>query len=202
MFYSLRGKNIYTDAGSIAVECGGIAFSCNVSAYTLRQCGRTGDEVLLFTYMAVREDAVELFGFATKEELECFKLLISVSGVGPRGALAILSQHTPDTLSLAIASGDVKSITLAQGIGPKIAQRIVLELKGKMAKRVPDSVSASGLAATAAVTPGSNAAEAAAALSSLGFTGAEASRAVSMLDPSLSVEALIREALKLLSKGI
>ena len=131
MFYSLTGKVVAIEDTAVALQCGGIAFRCMTTLNTISKIGRTGEEATLFTHLNVREDAMDLFGFYTQQELDCFKQLISVSGVGPKAALAILSQLSPDKLALCIASGDVKSITKAQGVGPKLAQRVVLELKDK-----------------------------------------------------------------------
>ncbi|NLA76825.1 MAG: Holliday junction branch migration protein RuvA, partial [Clostridiales bacterium] len=132
MFYSITGNIICSDETGVAVECSGVGFRCMTTFNTLRRLGPVGSKVTLYTYLNVREDALELFGFYELQELDCFKLLISVSGVGPKAALAILSELTPDRLALCIASGDVKSVTRAQGVGPKIAQRVVLELKDKI----------------------------------------------------------------------
>ena len=147
--------------------------------------------------MNVREDAIELFGFYTEAELEAFKLLTTVSGIGASSAFAVLSELTPDRLALAVASGDFKSICAAKGIGQKIAQRIVMELKDKMSSAafVSDDV-ASAAGAVSAAASMSNTSEAVAALVSLGYTQSESASAVSKLDPSLSVDELIKAALK------
>ena len=133
MLYSVRGKLIQTTATCAVVECGGVGFLCQTTLNTLKTL-KPGSEVMLYTYLNVREDAMELFGFATKTELDTFKTLISVSGVGPKAGLALLSELSPEQVAMAIATDDVKTITRAQGIGKKIAQRIVLELKDKLAK--------------------------------------------------------------------
>jgi len=132
MFYSLTGTVVFTDENSVAIDCSGVAFRLFVTGNTLRKCAPIGEAQTLYTHLNVREDALDLFGFAEKNELDCFKMLTSVSGVGPKAALAILSQLTPDMLAVSVAGGDVKAITAAQGVGPKIAQRVVLELKGKL----------------------------------------------------------------------
>ena len=132
MFYSLTGKIVYSDENSVALDCGGVAFRLYTTLNTLRKCADIGQTQTLYTHLNVREDALDLFGFADKNELDCFKMLTGVSGVGPKAGLAILSQLTPDMLAVSVAGGDVKAITAAQGVGPKIAQRIVLELKGKL----------------------------------------------------------------------
>ena len=132
MFYSITGQVVYTGATSVAVSCGGVAFNCSATANTLKNIGTIGDTVTLYTYLNVREDALDMFGFYDKDELDCFKLLINVTGVGPKAALAILSQLTPNRLAVCVASGDTKAITAAQGVGAKLAQRVVLELKDKL----------------------------------------------------------------------
>ena len=132
MFYSITGQVVYTDATSVAVSCGGVAFNCSATANTLKNIGTIGDTVTLYTYLNVREDALDMFGFYDKDELDCFKLLINVTGVGPKAALAILSQLTPNRLAVCVSSGDTKAITAAQGVGAKLAQRVVLELKDKL----------------------------------------------------------------------
>ena len=126
MIYSVRGKLIHTTTSSAVVECAGVGYNCQTTINTLKQI-KIGTEVTLYTYLNVREDAMELFGFASATELETFKTLISVSGVGPKAGLAILSQLSPEQVAMAIATDDVKTITRAPGIGKKIAQRIILE---------------------------------------------------------------------------
>ena len=199
MLYSLTGKVVHIDTSALAVQCGGIAFSCSASLNTLRRVGAVGDEVTLYTYLSVREDALDLFGFAEKEELECFKMLIGVTGVGPKAALAILSQLEPARLALCVASGDAKTITKAQGVGNKLAQRVVLELKDKFKSGVPAAFGADVEAAGAA-SASSNAEEAVSALEMLGYARSEAAAAVGKLDSALSAEDLIRQALRALSR--
>ncbi|MDD6021094.1 MAG: Holliday junction branch migration protein RuvA [Acutalibacteraceae bacterium] len=196
MFYSLTGEIVYKDASSVAISCGGVAFRCSVTLTTLNELSDKKGAVTLFTYLSVRDDALELFGFYDESELDCFKMLISVSGVGPKAALAILSQLTPDRLALAVSAGDVKAITKAQGVGPKIAQRVVLELKDKM-KTGPSSGTGENFAQSQMLLE-SNTAEAVEALVMLGYSQSEASAAVAKLDHSLSVEKLITQALKIL----
>lgn len=177
---------------------GGVAFRCNTSYNTLRKLTSVNEEVTLYTYLSVREDALDLFGFYDTAELDCFKLLISVSGVGPKAALAILSKLSPDALSQSVATGNVKAITAAQGVGPKIAQRIIAELKDKLA---PFAGQGQGISIDIPASPQGAAAEAADALVSLGFSRSEASIAVGRLDPSLPVDELIKKALSGLSGG-
>lgn len=202
MFYSLTGEVVFFDQSFIALSCAGVAYKCMTTLNTLQKCAAVGDTVTLYTHLSVSENGVELFGFADAEELEFFKLLIGVSGVGPKAAVAVLSQHTPASLSLAVASGDVKAITRAQGVGPKIAQRIVLELKDKMTKLAPREISSASLSVQSGGSFGGNIPEAVSALTALGFSGSDASAALSDLDASLPVEELIKQGLRLLSRGI
>ncbi len=195
MFYSLTGKVVALEESCVAIQCGGIAFRCMTTLNTISKIGKTGDEVTLFTYLNVREDAMDLFGFYTQQELSCFKQLISVSGVGPKAALAILSQLSPDKLALCIASGDVKSITKAQGVGPKLAQRVVLELKDKFSAGLAQE-GVSVVSDSPNSPAGGNRAEAVEALIMLGYSRTEAASAIGKLDPSLPTEELIRLALK------
>ena len=200
MIYSLRGKIVHYDAAGFAIECGGVAYYCQASLSTITQIADIGDEILVYTHMNVRENAVDLFGFADKEELSCYKMVTSVSGVGPKAALAILSQMSPERFALCVASGDYKSITVAQGVGTKIAQRIVLELKDK----VNNSIVAQGVTqgyAGPAVAAGGNMAEAVNALLVLGYSQAEAASAVGYLPGDLSVEEMIKAGLKTLASG-
>lgn len=195
MFYSISGKIINKDASSVAVECAGIGFQLTVSMNTLQHAGNVGDTVFLYTFLSVREDAVELFGFYDSAELDCFRMLTAVSGVGPKAAVSILSELDPDNLALCIAQGDVKRLTAAQGIGPKIAQRVILELKDKMSKRIPGRMPSEKIG-TSVVKNGSNTDEAISALCALGYTGQEAAAALRGADGSLPVDALIKYALK------
>lgn len=197
MFYSLTGKIIFKDEQSFAISCGGVGFKCAATENTLSRLSVSSEEFTVFTHLNVREDALDLFGFITKEELDAFKLLIGVSGVGPKAALAILSCLTPDSFAVAVASGDTKAITAANGVGPKLAQRVIMELKDKIANVSfisEESVAVSG--AVSAANNMTNTSEAIAALTALGYSQTEASVAVSKLSPSLSVEELIKGALK------
>ena len=195
MIYSLNGTIVHCDSASIAVECAGVAYLCQTSLSTITSVGNLGSKVMLFTYMHVREGAIDLFGFATSGELSCFKMLISVTGVGPKAALAILSQMSPERFALCVASGDYKLLTVAQGVGTKIAQRIVLELKDKVL--AADIVQ--GVSQTTAVNMGAvsgNTAEAINALVILGYTQTEAAAAIANLPQDLSVEEMIKAGLK------
>ncbi len=198
MFYSLTGKIIHKGEQTVAISCGGVGFKCFTTRNTLSKLSlNDNSDVTVFTHLNVREDALDLFGFATEEELEAFKMLIGVSGVGPKAALAILSELSPDAFAVAVASGDSKAITAANGVGPKLAQRVIMELKDKIANVsfISDESSAVSSAVNTANNM-SNTSEAIAALTALGYSQTEASVAVSKLSPSLSVEELIKGALK------
>ncbi len=196
MFYSLTGRIVAAETGFLAISCSGVAFRVQTSLNTLKSCGAVGAETTVFTYTSVREDAIELFGFNTKEELECFKQLISVNGVGPKAALSVLSEMTPARLALCIASGDAASIKKAQGVGPKIAQRIVLELKDKMMKNVDASSFAATSEDTGVLSASSSTQEALEALLVLGYSRQEASKVLAKAEESLSAEDKIKFALK------
>ncbi len=200
MFYSLTGKIVYSDITRVAIDCNGMAFDITTSVNTLRRLGKFGETATVYTYLAVREDGVELFGFYDNDELQYFKMLISVSGVGPKAAVAILSVLTPEMLALSIAAGDIKSITKAQGVGPKIAQRIVIELKDKVSKMVPEKVSVDKINQQTALLGGGNTDEAISALMALGYSNSEAAHAVSTLDASMNVEEIIKQALRNLAR--
>ena len=202
MFYSITGRVVHRDTQSVALETGGVAFQCSTTLSTLKTIGEKGSTATLYTYLNVREDALDLFGFATEQEMECFKLLISVSGVGPKAALSILSELTPDKLALCLATGDSKSITRAQGVGPKLAQRVVLELKDKLAKGLELPADSPEIQAAGLAAADGNAAEAVSALTMLGYSQSAAAMAVSKLDGDLPVEALIKQALKQLARQV
>ncbi|MBQ1717101.1 MAG: Holliday junction branch migration protein RuvA [Ruminococcus sp.] len=195
MIYSVRGKLIHTTTSSAVVECAGVGYNCQTTINTLKQI-KIGTEVTLYTYLNVREDAMELFGFATATELETFKTLISVSGVGPKAGLAILSQLSPEQVAMAIATDDVKTITRAPGIGKKIAQRIILELKDKLAKAAVSDSGFSAVSGEAAAAVSGNVPKAIEALGVLGYTPADVSPVLATLDSSLPVEQLIAMTLR------
>lgn len=200
MIYNVRGTLTYTDINYAVVECGGVGFKCFVSMTTLKELPSLGKETNLYTYLAVREDAMDLFGFATQQELDAFKLLITVSGVGPKAAMAVLSVLPPDRLSVAVSSGDVKSIQSAQGVGKKTAERIVLELKDKMLGIAPSNAAA--VQSIQAVASNSDAQEAVEVLVSLGFNQSDAATVVGAMDKGLSVDDMIRKGLKQLSSQL
>lgn len=197
MFYSLTGKLVHMEPGMVAVECGGVAFRCAASMQTLKNMPRVGETVMVYTHLNVREDALDLFGFATKNEMNCFKMLTGISGVGPKVALAILSEMTPEAVAMCAASGDSKSFTRANGVGPKLAQRIVLELKDKVKKMAVSSGEMPlGGGDTGVVSASQNAEQAVQALCVLGYSQSEAAQAVAKLDSALPTEELIRLALR------
>lgn len=197
MFYSLTGKLTYLENNQAAVNVNGVAYLCNVSFNTFRTMRQTGTEVTLYTYLKVSEDALDLYGFASKDELEAFKMLITVSGVGPKAALSILSELTASQLYLAIAGGDLKKITAAQGVGAKVGQRIIVDLKDKVKKLGAGSDNEAFMAASVVADVGTGTfSEAVSALVMLGYSQSEASIAVSRLDPSLPLEEMIKQALK------
>ena len=201
MLYNVKGKLTVSDVNFIVVECGGVGFKCFTTLNTVKNIGKIGDEVNVFTYLAVRDDAMDLYGFATLDELNAFKLLITVSGIGPKAAAAILSELSPDRLAICIASGDAKSITKAQGVGKKTAERVVLELMDKMgAITVGDTSDA--VSSVAAVSESSNSSEAVEALVALGYSQSDAAVVVGSMDKSLSVDEMIRHGLKQLAKKL
>lgn len=195
MFYSVRGKLIHMDSSTAVVECGGVGYNCQTTMNTLKTL-RLGDEVTLYTYLNVREDAMELFGFSAKTELDTFKTLIGVSGVGPKAGLAILSELSPEQVAMAIATDDIKTITRAQGVGKKIAQRIVLELKDKLAKSLSSEDTSLPSAATAANAAMGNIPKAIEALGVLGYAPADVSGILATMDSALPVEQLIAQTLR------
>ncbi len=203
MFYSLTGKVVMKDSSSAAIDCSGVAYLVNTTLSTINSLPPVGETATVYTYLAVREDALDLFGFYSKDELECFKLLITVSGVGPKAATAVLSALTPSQLAVAISSGDVKAITAAQGVGAKIAQRIVLELRSKMGSLEMSSDNLSSVADAAKSGISSASKDAVDALvSAFGYSRSEASIAVGRLDQNLSTEEMIRKALSVLAKKL
>lgn len=198
MLYSVQGELIHIEPNVAVVCCGGVGFRCRITMNTARRLPKLGAQVMLYTMMDVREDAIELFGFAEQKELDCFKQLIAITGVGPKAAIAVLSELSPDQVALAAAGGDHKAFTRASGVGPKLAQRIVLELKDKVgALTATPGVELPSGNAVAAV---GNAAEAVKALGVLGFSQSEAAAAVGKLDETQPVQELVRQALRLLAK--
>ena len=202
MFYYVSGTVAHIEPYLAVIDCGGVGYACRTTSYTLSQI-KKGDKAKLLTYLNVREDAMELYGFYSGEELKLFQQLISVSGVGPKAALSILSTNNPANLALTIITGDEKALTAAPGVGKKIAQRIILELKDKLSKG--QSISASGETVTVdAVTiiPQNKLSEASAALAVLGYSQTEISVALRGVDmDTLTLEQIIRAALKNMVKN-
>ncbi len=200
MIYHVDGSLDYCEVGGCVIDCCGVGYRLAISDNTYSAiCSHIGERMKLFTYLQVREDGVELFGFKNADELGAFKLLITVSGVGPKAAMAILSLFEPDRLYQAICSEDTKAIARASGIGAKTAARVVLELKDKVSKLYfsgAPTVSASGVGSAPAVVKGKgNLGEALDALIVLGYSRSEAQRALAGIDPTLEVEKIIPLAL-------
>lgn len=199
MFYYVNGTVAEIEAGLAVIDCSGVGYACATTNYTLSQL-KKGEQAKLYTYLNVREDAMEMFGFASQSELRSFKMLIGVSGVGPKAALSILSSTTPQQLSMAVVMGDEKALTAAPGIGKKIAQRIILELKDKLIKEQGGFEAGSG-AAAAMPAQNNKAGEAAAALAVLGYGSQEIAAALKGIDmDALPLEEIIRQSLKKMVK--
>ena len=201
MLYSLTGKFVAAESNFVVIDCGGVGFRCFTSLSTMSRLPRQGSTVTLYTYMSVTENAITLFGFSQKTELNCFRMLISVSGIGPKAAISILSTLTPEDVAIAVGSGDYKAITRANGIGPKIAQRVVLELKDKFksmgAPADPPAGAKGGVS-----SPAGHSAAAINALMVLGCQSSEAAKLVAGIDQSLPTEEIIRLALVEMAKGM
>lgn len=200
MIYSLCGKLSHVEDGMFVVECSGVGFACKASATAISCLPPEGSEVFVYTTMTFSaEQGTDLYGFYEKAEQECFSMLTGISGIGPKAALSVLSEFTPDSFALAVASGDAKAITRAKGIGPKAAQRIILELHDK----ISGSSAEKGFASPAVSVTNLHGAtgEAIAALVSLGYTNAEAASAVAKLPQELAVGEMVKRALKSLAAG-
>lgn len=199
MFYYVNGTVAEIEAGLAVIDCSGVGYACATTNYTLSQL-KKGERAKLYTYLNAREDAMEMFGFASQSELRSFKMLIGVSGVGPKAALSILSSTTPQQLSMAVVMDDEKALTAAPGIGKKIAQRIILELKDKLIKEQGGFEAGSG-AAVAMPAQNNKAGEAAAALAVLGYGSQEIAAALKGIDmDALPLEEIIRQSLKKMVK--
>ena len=198
MFYHISGKVAAIEPNLAVIDCGGVGFALNVSVNTLSHL-QLGETVKLYTHESIREDSFELFGFFDRQEKRCFEMLIDVSGVGPKAAISVLSSVTPETLAMAVISGDEKALTAAPGIGKKIAQRILLELKDKIAKESGGST----LGTAVSSVPGgkSKLSDAISALAVLGYSSSEISFVMKDIDAeSSSLEDIIRQALKKMIK--
>lgn len=198
MFYYVDGTVAHIEPYLAVIDCRGVGYACKTTNTTLGQL-KKGERGRLYTYLNVGEDVFDLYGFATQGELGSFKQLLSVSGVGPKAALAILSSTTPEGLAMAVITGDEKTLTMAPGIGKKIAQRIILELKDKLAK---EQQSGGFVPAAAAVSMGGGkSVEAAQALAVLGYTQSDIAAAMKGIDAeALPLEEIVRQALKRMVK--
>lgn len=198
MYYYIRGKYITRKDNFVVIEAGGIGYKIYTSALNLEKMPAAGTEITMYTHLYVREDVQDLYGFSSNEEITLFLQLMSVSGIGPKAALSIMSVMTCEQFALAVITNDTKAITKAQGVGPKVAQRIILELKDKLKTEnaLPLDIKATS------VEQENHQSEAVTALVVLGYTANEAKRAVSGVDPELPVEIIIKEALKILMKQV
>ena len=200
MFYYLEGQLTVTGQNLAVIDTGGAGYACFVTAKTLSRV-EAGNKVRLYTYCHIKEDAFDIYGFFDLSEKRCFEHLLGVSGVGPKAALSILSSTTPESLALAVVSEDETTLTMAPGIGKKLAQRIILELKDKVNKQAvvtPPSTSRDSGALPGAGLPGTKSRDAAAALVVLGYSQSEISSAMRGIDvESMTVEEIVREVLKL-----
>ena len=193
MLYYVSGPVTILEPGLAVIDCGGVGYGCRITAYTAAQL-KLNQPARLYITESIREDAFDLYGFISKEEQHCYELLTSVNGVGPKAAISILSAG-PQNFTLAVMTGDEKLLTAAQGIGKKIAQRIILELKDKIGGSNVELDFSTGTTATAPVQQG-NAAMARAALQELGYSPAEIQNALKGADPNASTEELVRHALR------
>ena len=197
MIYCLTGKIVKKSMNAVVLSCGGVGYYAQCPASVAGALPGVGKEATVYTVMSVTENDVSLYGFTTEEQQACFEMLTAVSGVGPKVGLAILSVMEPDRVALAISAGDHKAFKAASGVGPKLAQRIVLELKDKVAKGFVDGISLEDVAGASADTQASQgSSQAIAALVSLGYSQSEAALAVSKIDASLPVEEIIKLALR------
>ena len=198
MLYYIEGKVVLLKQNLVVVDVNGIGYACHASQTTVASV-QEGQQAKLYTHLYVREDILDLYGFASEEERNCFQLLIAISGVGPKAALSILSVAPPQKLVLSIMTGDEKILTQAQGIGKKIAQRIVLELRDKMAKEQMETVS--NVKASVVISSEDQVGEAVSALMVLGYSQSEAMQAMNGLELSeMPAEEIIRQCLKRLAK--
>ena len=197
MIYCLTGKIVKKSMSAVVLSCGGVGYYAQCPASVAGALPGVGKEATLYTVMSVTENDVSLYGFATEEQQACFEMLTAVSGVGPKVGLAILSVMEPQRVALAISAGDHKAFKAANGVGPKLAQRIVLEPKDKVAKGFVDGISLEDVAGAASGEPASqSSAQAIAALVSLGYSQSEAALAISKIDATLPVEEIIKLALR------
>ena len=197
MIYCLTGKIVKKSMNAVVLSCGGVGYYAQCPASVAGALPGVGKEATIYTVMSITENDVSLYGFATEQQQACFEMLTAVSGVGPKVGLAILSVMEPDRVALAISAGDHKAFKAASGVGPKLAQRIVLELKDKVAKGFVDGISLEDVAGASADTQASQgSSQAIAALVALGYSQSEAALAVSKIDAALPVEEIIKLALR------
>ena len=202
MIYCLTGKIVKKSMNAVVLSCGGVGYYAQCPASVAGALPGVGREATIYTVMSVTENDVSLYGFATEEQQACVEMLTAVSGVGPKVGLAILSVMEPERVALAISAGDHKAFKAASGVGPKLAQRIVLELKDKVAKGFVDGISLEDVAGASAQTPAAqSSSQAIAALVSLGYSQSEAALAVSKIDATLPVEEIIKLALRGMAAG-
>ena len=194
MIYYVSGPVTVLEPGLAVIDCGGVGYGCRITAYTAGQL-KLNQNARLYVTESIREDAFDLYGFISREEQRCYELLTSVNGVGPKAAMAILSSGGPQNFTLAVMTGDEKMLTAAQGIGKKIAQRIILELKDKLGGSAMELDFSTG-PASAPVQTGNNAALAHAALQELGYSAAEINAALKGVDPKATTEEMVRYALR------
>ncbi len=193
MFYYLNGEITLMEGNLAVVDCGGVGYACHTTSYTLSKL-KIGQRAKLYTYCNIREDAFDIYGFCSREELRCFELLLGVTGVGPKAAIAILSASSPERFTLAIMTMDEKALTAAQGVGKKLAQRIILELKDKLGGVTEVDFSGGGAAVPVS---GSNLALAQSALAELGYSQAEIAGALKGLKTEgMTTEDIIRQCLR------
>ena len=194
MIYYVSGAVTVLEPSLAVIECGGVGYGCRITAYTAGQL-KLNSNARLYVTESIREDAYDLFGFISKEEQRCFELLTSVTGVGPKAAMGILSAGGPQNVTLAVMTGDEKLLTAAPGVGKKLAQRIILELKDKVGGSSAE-LDFSGAAVAAPVQQGNNAALATAALQELGYNPAETAAALKGVDANATTEEMVRYALR------
>ena len=197
MFYYLNGEITLMEGNLAVVDCGGVGYACRTTSYTLSKL-RVGQTAKLFTYCNIREDAFDIYGFSTRDELRCFELLLGVTGVGPKAAIAILSSTSPERFMLAIMTQDEKSLTAAQGVGKKLAQRIILELKDKLGA-VSEVDFSDSTPAFAAPASGGNLSLAQAALAGLGYNQSESASALTGIKTEgMTTEEIVRQCMRAL----
>lgn len=197
MFYYISGEVAAVDAAMVVIDAGGVGYALNTS-YPSARSVRVGETATFYTYLRVAENIFELYGFIRREELDCFKQLLTVSGVGPKAALAILGVVTPEKLALCVISGDEKALTAAPGVGKKLAQRILLEMKDKMSRDQLENASGDGISLSGeGMAGGSSAEDAIAALAVLGYPRAVALSALQGVDTAgMATDEIVRAALK------